>query len=142
MFESLKKGLFPKLGGIVDKGPATYIDTTRHENLNTLELAQLVLVDLLSRNGIPKDWLQVECFDVERRPDFKQTCLQLVMQRWSAQLLHYSAALQLQFVAGLDHFEPGVDHSNYIVSWRFSSACEMPSALIPEGVAWHVSARL
>jgi hypothetical protein len=142
MFESFKKGLFATPGGIADKGPSTYIDTTRHESLNTMELAQLVLVDLVSRNRIPKDWLQVECFDVDLRPGFKRTCLQLVMQRWSAQLLHYSAALQLQFIAGLDHFEPGIDHSSYVVSWRFSSACVMPSPFIPEGVAWHVSAQL
>jgi hypothetical protein len=54
MFESLKRGLFPKIGGIGDKGASTYIDTTRHESLNTLELAQLALVDLVSRNRIPR----------------------------------------------------------------------------------------
>ena len=141
MFESLKKGLLPKIGKIGDNGPSTNYDTTRHESLDTLELAQLVLSDTVRRNGIPKDWLAVECLDVVLRPGVKQTHVQLVMQRWSDQLLRYSAALQQQFLAGLDHFEPGVDHSTYIVSWRFASACVMPSALIPEGVTWHVSAQ-
>jgi hypothetical protein len=140
MFEALKKGLLPKIGRIVDDEPSTNFDTTRHESLSRPELAQLVLSDTVRRNGIPKDWLEVECFEVVLRPGLKQTHLQLVMQRWSDHLLHYSAALQQQFLAGLDHFEPGVDHSVYIVSWRFASACVMPSALIPEGVAWHVSA--
>jgi hypothetical protein len=63
------------------------------------------------------------------------------MQRWRAQLLHYGAALQPQFIAGLDHFEPDIDHSSFVVSWRFSSACVITSALIPEGVNWYVSAQ-
>jgi hypothetical protein len=140
MFKLLKKGLLPKRGNIGDNGPSTNFDTTRHESLNTLELAQLALSDTVRRNRIPGDWLAVEYLDVVLRPGLKQTHVQLVMQRWSDQLLHYSAALQQQFLAGLDHFEPGVDHSVYIVSWRFASTCVMPSALIPEGVAWHVSA--
>jgi hypothetical protein len=140
MFESLKKGLLPRLGNIDDNGPSTSFDTTRHERLDTLELTQLVLSDTLRRNEIPKDWLTVECLEVELRPGLTQTHVQLVMQRWSDQLLHYCAAIQQQFLAGLDHFEPSVDHSGYIVSWRFANSCVMPSALIPEGVAWHVSA--
>ncbi len=140
MFESIKKGLLPKLGITGDNGPSTNFDTTRHESLNTLELAQLVLSDTVRRNGIPKDWLTVECLEVVLRPGLNQTHLQLVMQRWSDQLLHYSAALQQQFLAGLDHFEPTTDHSVYVVSWRFANTCVMPSALIPESVAWHVSA--
>jgi hypothetical protein len=142
MFESLKKGLLPKFGNIGDNEPSTSFDTTRHESLNTLELAKLVLSDTVRRNGIPREWLEIECLDVVLRPGLKQTHLQLVMQRWSDQLLHYSAALQQQFLAGLDLFEPSVDHSAYIVSWRFANSCVMPSALIPEGVAWHVSAHL
>jgi hypothetical protein len=140
MFESIKKGLLPKLGITGNNGPSTNFDTTRHESLDTLELAQLVLLDTVRRNSIPKDWLTVECPEVVLRPGLNQTHLQLVMQRWSYQLLHYSAAIQQQFLAGLDHFEPTADHSVYIVSWRFASTCVMPSALIPDGIAWHVSA--
>ena len=140
MFEALKKGLMPKIGRVVDNEPSTNFDTTRNESLSRPELAQLVLSDTVHRNGIPRDWLEIECFEVVLRPGLKQTHLHLVMQRWSDQLLHYSAALQQQYLAGLDHFEPGVDHSFYIVSWRFASTCVMPSALIPDGVAWHVSA--
>lgn len=140
MFESFKKGLLPKQDRVDEAGPSTSFDTTRHDRLGTLELARLALSDMVSRNGIPKDWLEVECYEGNLRPGLRQMHLHIVMQRWSDHLQHYSAALQQQFIAGLDHFEPGVDHSTYIVSWRFSKACVMPSALIPEGVAWHVSA--
>jgi hypothetical protein len=81
MFESIKKGLLPKLGITGDNGPSTNFDTTRHESLSTLELAQLVLSDTVRRNSIPKDWLTVECLEVVLRPGLNQTHLQLVMQR-------------------------------------------------------------
>jgi hypothetical protein len=61
------------------------------------------------------------------------------MNRWSEQLLRYSAAFQQQFLDKLSHFDPSIDHSQHIVSWRFSDSCELPSAVIPYGVAWHVS---
>jgi hypothetical protein len=137
MFDFFKKG--PAPSNAVDAGGSTHFHSTQRESVHTLELAKVVLADTLKRNGIPKGWVQVECLDIVLRPGLKGTQLQLVMQRWSEQLLHYSAALQLQFLAGLDHFEPGVDHSGYTVSWRFSNTCVMPSALIPEGVAWYVS---
>ena len=118
----------------------THFDSTHRQSLSTLELARLTLSDTMQRNGIPKDWIRVECFEVAHRPGLKETHMQLFIERWSEQLLHYSAALQQQFVAGLNHFEPGVDHSNIVISWRFAADCAMPSALIPEGIAWHVSA--
>jgi hypothetical protein len=140
MFDLFKKGLSPKPEKADDDGPSTHFNSTRHEGLNTLELAQLVLSDTVRRNGIPSDWLRVECLDLVAKPNLAKTHLQLVMQRWSDQLLHYSAALQQQFLVGLDDFEPGVDHSGFVVSWRFASDCVMPSALIPEGISWHVAA--
>jgi hypothetical protein len=139
MFESLKKGLFQKRDGLDDHGPSTHFDSTRNQGLTPLELAQLVLSDVVRRNAIPSNWLEVESWEVALRPNLKQIHIQLVMQRWSDQLLHYSAALQQQFLAGLDYFEPAVDHANYVVSWRFSETCEMPSALVPEGISWHVA---
>jgi hypothetical protein len=140
MFGFLKKEPPAQHEADVQAGTSTHFHSTRRDSLNTQELANLALSDMLRRNSIPKDWLRVECFDVVHRPNFIETHLQLVIQRWSERLLHYSAALQQQFEAGLNHFDPDGDHSRYIVSWRYAANCEMPSALIPEGVAWHVSA--
>jgi hypothetical protein len=139
MFDFLKKGMTLKRQSDGNEESPTHFHSTRNENMSTEELAQLVLLDTVNRNGIPRDWLRVECLEVTHRSGLKQTQLQLVMRRWSDQLLHYSAALQQQFLAGLDHFEPGVDHSSFAVSWYFAKDCAMPSALIPEDVAWHVS---
>ncbi len=139
MFESLKTGL-SKFASYNENSPSTNFDSTLHDNLNRLELARLALSDTVRRNGIPRDWLQVELLNVDQQSRFNQTHLQLVMSRWSEQLLHYSAAVQQQFLASFDYFEPGVDHSAYVVSWRFATDCVVPSALIPDGTPWHVSA--
>jgi len=141
MFDFFRKDPAVRQDAGDSESPSTQFHSTRREALHPLELAKLVLSDTVQRNGIPKGWLQVECLDVAPQPDTKETHLQLVIQRWSDQLLRFSAALQQQFLAGLDHFEPNVDHSNYVVSWRFSPDCAMPTPLIPEGVAWYVSAQ-
>jgi hypothetical protein len=140
MFSFFKSESVSKHKGDAEAQPSTHFHSTRSDSPNTLELARLVLSDTMRRNRIPKDWLRVECFDVVHRPGLKETHLQLVMQRWSEQLVHYSAAIQQQLVAGLDHFDPTIDHSGYVFSWRYNAGCALPSALIPEGVAWHVSA--
>ena len=140
MFSFFKFESVSKHQGEAEAQPSTQFHSTLSDSLNTLDLARLVLSDTMQRNRIPKDWLRVECFDVVHRPGLKETHLQLVVQRWSEQLVHYSAAIQQQLVSGLVHFDPKSDPSGYIFSWRYDADCALPSALIPEGVAWHVSA--
>jgi len=140
MFDFFKKVTKSSADDLSGKGASTHFHSTRREGLQPLELANLVLSDTVNRNGIPKGWLQVEFLTLDPQLEGVEVHLQLVMRRWSEQLLRYSAALQQQFLAGLDHFEPNVDHSNFVISWRFEEGCAMPSALIPEGVAWYVSA--
>ena len=122
-----------------DEVEPTQFYSTQRQNQSTEDLAKLVLSEVMRKNGIPRDWLFVESFEVEHRPGLKETHLQLVIERWSEPLLRYSTALQKQLLAGLDHFEPGVAHSKYVFSWRFSKDCAVPYASIPEGISWHVS---
>ena len=140
MFDFFKKATLSSADSLDGAGASTHFHSTRREGLQPLELANLVLSDTVNRNGIPKGWLQVECLDIDPQLETQEIHLQLVMRRWSEQLLRYSAALQQQFIAGLDHFEPNVDHSHFVVSWRFAQDCALPSALIPECVAWYVAA--
>lgn len=142
MFDFFKKATMSGADGLDSEGSSTHFHSTRREGLQPLELANLVLSDTVYRNGIPKGWLRVECLALDPQLESKEIHVQLVMQRWSDQLLRYSAALQQQFLAGLDHFEPGVNHSQFVVSWRFADTCAMPSPHIPEGVSWYVAAQV
>lgn len=142
MFTLFKTAKQPSTTSTDSTELATQFNTTTRESPSPQELAELALSGAVGTYGIPKDWLNVEYFEVTRAPGFKEVHLQIVINRWSDQLMRYSAALQQQFEAELSHFGPDIDHSHHIISWRFSDTCELPSALIPDGIAWHVSANL
>jgi hypothetical protein len=118
---------------------ATQFNSTTRDHPNIQEVAELVLASAVDTYSIPKDWLNVEFFEIKRARGLKEKHLHFIMNRWSDQLLRYSAAFQQQFLAKLSQFEPSINHSLHIVSWRFSDSCELPSAMIPDGVTWHVS---
>ena len=140
MFDFFKKASVANTESPAGDAASTHFHSTQREGLQVLELANLVLSDTVSRNGVPKGWLRVERLDLDPQLESQEIHLQLVMLRWSEQLLRYIAALQQQFLVGLDHFHPEGERSKFVVSWRFDEGCAMPSALIPEGVAWYVSA--
>ena len=56
--------------------------------------------------------------------------------KWNEQLLRYAPALQQELLIGLDRFDPSVDHSKYIVSWRFSPDCGCPFTRMPDQKSW------
>ena len=56
--------------------------------------------------------------------------------KWNEKFLRYALALQQQLLLGLDRFDPTVDHSKYIVSWRFSPTSGHPFVKIPSPNSW------
>ena len=51
-------------------------------------------------------------------------------------MLRYASALEIQLMQGLDRFEPSVDHSGYIISWRFSPKSGCPFTVMPPPMIW------
>ncbi|MDO8262069.1 MAG: hypothetical protein Q7T21_02480 [Gallionella sp.] len=100
------------------------------------ELIRVVLKDTLRHHGIPFGWLACEVIIIARTPGEEELNIQLVVMKWNELLLRYAPALQQQLLLGLDRFDPLVDHSKYIVSWRFSPDCGCPFAVMPEKSAW------
>jgi hypothetical protein len=140
MFDIFKaeKQLYPT-GAEARSEVATQFNSTTRDHPNIQEVAELVLASAVETYGIPKDWLNVVFFEIRRGPGLEEKHLHFIMNRWSDQLQRYSAAFQQQFLAKLSQFDPSINHSQHIVSWRFSSSCELPSSMIPAGVNWHVS---
>ena len=101
------------------------------------ELIPVVLKDTLRLHGIPSAWVGCEVNLVERTPGEEELHIQLIVMKWNEQLLRYAPALQQQLLLGLDRFDPSVDHSKYIVSWRFSPDCGCPSTKMPDPKFWH-----
>jgi hypothetical protein len=104
------------------------------------ELVRVVLKDTLRQHGIPLSWLACEVFTISRSPGHDELHVQLRVMQWSEDLLHYAPALQQQLLLGLDRFDPSVDHSNYVISWRFAATCGFPLTAMPAPSFWAKSA--
>jgi hypothetical protein len=100
------------------------------------ELVRVVLKDTLRRRGIPYDWLSCEVIVVPRGVKHEELHIQLTLLKWSELFLRYAPALEYQLLQGLDRFEPAVDHSGYIISWRFSPDCGCPFTVMPPPMIW------
>jgi len=115
--------------------PVSSNSKQQHSNVRR-ELIRVVLKDTLRLHGIPFGWLACEVIIVARAPGKEELHIQLVVMKWDEQLLRYAPALQQQLLQGLDRFDPSVDHSNYIVSWRFSPDCRCPFTRMPNPAFW------
>ena|ERR1035437_3148935 len=107
-----------------------------HHNNVRRELIRVVLKDTLRQHGIPLDWLSCEVIAIRRGIDQEELHIQLVLMKWNERLLRYASALQQQLLRGLDRFDPEIDHSKYIVSWRFGADCGSPFPTMPEPKFW------
>ena len=100
------------------------------------ELIRVVLKDTLRLHGVPFHWLACEVIIIPRAPGEEELQIQLVVLKWHDQLLRHALALQQQLLLGLDRFDPSVDHSKYMVSWRISPDCGCPEAWMPDPKIW------
>jgi len=106
-----------------------------HNNIHH-ELIRVVLKDTLRLHGIPLGWLACEVITIARSAGKNELHIQLMVMKWNEKLLRYACALQQQLLLGLDRFDPSVDHSKYIVSWRFSPTCSIPFKQMPDPEFW------
>lgn len=128
------------------------VNTQQHSDVQR-ELVRVVLKDTLRQHGIPSSWIGCEVTVLPRRaqsgagngaaPDAKQVpaareplLVHLIVMKWNDALVHFAPALQQQLMLALDRFEPGVDHSNHVVSWRFSPQSGCPYTHMPEPLFW------
>jgi hypothetical protein len=109
--------------------------TVQHTDIQR-ELVRVVLKDVMRLHGIPSAWIGCEVTVMSRQSQNQDLLVHLVIMRWSEGLLRYAAVLQQQLLEGLDRFEPTVDHSKYIVSWRFSPVCGCPHVRMPNPQFW------
>lgn len=109
--------------------------STQHSDVRR-ELIRVVLKDTLRLHGVPFGLLACEVIIVARAPGEEELHIQLVIMKWNEQLLRYASALQQQLRLGLDRFDPSIDHSRYIFSWRLSPNCGCPFPFMPDPKSW------
>ena len=128
------------------------VNTQQHTDTQR-ELVRVVLKDTLRQHGIPSSWIGCEVTVLSRpapsaagqtaAPEAKQVqvarerlFVHLIVMKWNDALVRFAPALQRQLMQALDRFEPVVDHSNYIVSWRFSPQSGCPYTRMPDPMFW------
>ena len=109
--------------------------TLQHSDVQR-ELVRVVLKDTLRLHGIPAGWIACEVTGISHRNMDDELFVHLIIMQWNDALIRYAPALQGQLIQGLDRFEPGVDHSGYVVSWMFSPNCECPYTQMPDPKSW------
>ena len=123
-----------------DKNPASKPPeqenlTQQHTDIQR-ELVRVVLKDTLRLHGIPAGWIACEVTVMSRRARTEDLFVHLTIVNWNENLLRFAPALQQQLIEGLNRFEPNVDHSKYIVSWRFAPNCGCPFIRLPDPTFW------
>ncbi len=106
-----------------------------HSNVQR-ELVRVVLKDTLRLHGIPAGWIGCEVSVSPDKSGGEELLVQLIIMKWNEALLRFAPALQQQLMQGLDRFDPAVDHSGYVVCWRFSADCECPFTQMPAPQFW------
>jgi hypothetical protein len=143
MFKFLKMGRGKQVpeGHLADEStpsqshPSVSASSQQHATTSR-DLARVVLRDTLRMNGIPSDW--ISCESGPRTDDSIDGSLliQLVIDRWHEGLPAYAPLLQLQFLQGLQRFDPASDHSQHVVVWKFSPTCGYPRTAMPAPDFW------
>lgn len=139
MFEFLKSKR-PKDESAPSAPISVLPDSSSQHNDVRRELIRVVLKDTLRLHGVPFGLLACEVIIVARAPGEDELHIQLVMMKWNEQLLRYASALQQQLRLGLDRFDPSIDHSRYIFSWRLSPDCGCPFPFMPDPRSWRQNA--
>jgi hypothetical protein len=109
---------------------------SKYDDAIKRELVKGVLKDALRLSGIPPHWVTCELLNISNAPE-RFVHIQLTMNVWSEELLKYSVALQRKILIGLEHYEPGVDHSRHVFSWQISPHSQCPHLEMPDPDAWH-----
>jgi hypothetical protein len=136
MFDFLKRKRPKKAHKPLIESDSIAPRSTRQRSNIHRELIRVVLKDTLRLHCIPFGWLGCEVTTITRSTGVDELHIWLVMMSWNEPLLRYAPVLQRELLLGLDRFDPSVDHSKYIVSWRFSPTCGNPYTQMPDPEVW------
>ncbi|OYU43297.1 MAG: hypothetical protein CFE44_19185 [Burkholderiales bacterium PBB4] len=103
------------------------------------ELIRVAFQDTVRATGLPPQLLDCAVRYIKVGKSAERVQVQLVMQQWSEQLLRYSLAFQNELMKCLDHYEPGVDHTQHEWLWRYAADVATPFPELPLAGQWAAS---
>jgi hypothetical protein len=136
MFEFLKPDFLNTSAQKLHADESTKFHSTLQDHGVTEALIQTVWKDVERLHQLPPGAVVCDVIPALRRYAGAAPSVQLTVMQWSAALAMHLFALQSLLRTGLDRYEPGFDHSNVSVVWRFDDQCGCPYTGIADGIDW------
>jgi hypothetical protein len=99
-------------------------------------LIQVMLRDLMRRNGLPQNWIECHTKLADNNGQSSQMSLQLVMKHWDERLVNYLPALQNELLTDIKRFEPNVAEWLIDISWQLVPPNICPYKVLPNKKTW------
>ena len=136
MFDFLKPDFLNTTNQKSRSDHSTQFNSTLQDTGSAEALIHTVWKDLERMYKLPAGAVECDVMAAPRKGLNPRVWVQLTVLQWSAPLTLHMFAIQNLFCTGLDRYEPGVDHSNVSVVWRFDDQCGCPLTGVADGIDW------
>ncbi len=106
------------------------------ENATRRQLVQVLLRDVMRRNGIPPGWIECTMLLVSSRSRGHGMYVRLVMRHWDERLMNYAFAFQQTLLKEIERFEPQASTWLHGMSWQLEVADSCPYLTMPDRNSW------
>lgn len=120
-----------------EEGPPTIEDGSA--NALRRQLVQVLLRDVMRRNGIPAGWIDCQMLVVSSRSRGEGMYVRLVIKRWDVRVLAYALAFEKALMQDITRFEPRAAEWLYGISWQFEAGGSCPYPSLPDASVWQES---
>jgi hypothetical protein len=104
------------------------------------DLLRLVLRDVLSRNGIPSAWLNLQMLTAKSSGKPKGIHVRLVVHHWEPRILAYAPGLEHAFIERLMTLDPLADQWMVGLSWQLALPGDFVPEALPRPGSWTAAA--
>lgn len=106
------------------------------ENAIRRQLVQVLLRDVIRKNGIPPQWIDLQMLVVSSSSRGAGLYVRLVIKRWDQRLMNYAQALQNELLTDITRFEPQASQWLHGISWQLEMADSCPYTTLPDKAFW------
>lgn len=106
------------------------------DNATRRKLLLVLLRDVLSRHGIPQDWIDLHILAVNSASRGPGIYIRLVLKHWDARLLNYAQAFQNELLIDIGRFESNASEWLHGISWQLEMTASCPYTTVPDKAFW------
>lgn len=106
------------------------------DNAMRRQLVQVLLRDLLRKQGIAPQWIELQMLVVSRSRRGTGLYVRLIVRHWDERLMNYALALQNALQLDIARFEPNASDWLHGISWQFEMTDSCPYTTLPDKTFW------